>query len=201
MSLKSNSLMPAQQFQTVNQTVDSKQVPFVVVECLPTGDAELASRWLAAAIDADRMLSRHCLDNPEFKSAIERLGAVYAVEFSPAALAFVHFWLNSPSAFALNLFDSEWGENFAFMAATGFFTRRGQHYQMTHPHHALTTERIARALLRLAATEDDDHYLHPESILTTTTKAEANRSVLSIKRVDRKRRMAISTAALANPAE
>ena len=50
---------------------------------LPTGDAEFASRWLASAMDADRILSRHCLDNPEFKSAIERLEALYAVEFSP----------------------------------------------------------------------------------------------------------------------
>jgi hypothetical protein len=186
MSCKVNNPLPSHQFRKTNRNATSKQTPFVVVRCLPTGDAEFASRWLAAAIDADRMLSRHCLDNPEFKSAIERLGVVYSVEFSPAALPFVHFWLDSPSAFSLNLFDSEWGENFAFMAATGFFTRTGQHYQMTHPHHALTTQKIASALLRLAATEDGDHYLHPESMLMTTTKAEACRSVVSIKRLGRK---------------
>ena len=113
-------------------------------------------------MDADRILSRHCLDNPEFKSAIERLEALYAVEFSPAALAFVQFWLNSPSAFSLNLIDSEWRDNFAFMAATGFFKRTGQHYQMTVPHALTDFQTIARALLRFAATEDNDHYLHPE---------------------------------------
>ena len=160
------------------------RIPFVVVRCLPPSDAEFASRWLAAASQADRILSDHCITDPEFKSAIDSLGVVSAVEFSPAAMAFVHFWLDKQSAFSLNLFDLEWAQNFAFMAAAGFFSRTGQHYQMTVPD-ALTTETIARAMLQLAATEDNDYYLHPESILTTMTKAEACRAVRSIKWPDR----------------
>jgi hypothetical protein len=48
---------------------------------------------------------------------------VYAVEFSPAAMAFVAAWFKGQGVFSLNLFDSQWAENFAFITAAGFFTR------------------------------------------------------------------------------
>ena len=65
------------------------------------------------------------------------------------------------------------------MAGTGFFTRTNQHYQMTPPP-ALTSETIGRALLELAATEDENVYLHPEWLLTTMTEEDARRSVSPI---------------------
>ena len=147
----------------------SEHLPFVVVECSLPGDAEFASRWLAAAIEADRILTGHRNANPDFERAIERLSVIYAVEFSSAAMAFVCIWLNNGPAFSLNLFDSEWSEAFAYMAEIGFFTRTDQHYQITHPR-ALTPETIAHALLQLATTEDEDFYLHPEWLLTTMTE-------------------------------
>ena len=51
------------------------------------------------------------------------MGVVYAVEFSPAAMAFVAAWFKGQGVFSLNLFDSQWAENFAFITAAGFFTR------------------------------------------------------------------------------
>jgi hypothetical protein len=157
----------------------SEQTPFVVVKCSLPGNAEFASRWLAAAVEADRILTGHRNANPDFERAIERLNVIYALEFSSAAMAFVCIWLNNGPAFSLNLFDSEWSEAFAYMAGTGFFTRTDQHYQMTQPP-ALTSETIARALLQLAATEDEDFYLHPEWLLTTMTEEDARRNVLMI---------------------
>jgi hypothetical protein len=157
----------------------SEQIQFVVVQCPPYGDAEFASRWLAAAVDADRILTRHRSANPDFETATENLGLITAVDFSSAALAFICCWQDSWPAFSLNLFESEWYEAFAYMAGTGFFTRTDQHYQMTQPP-TLTSETIARALLQLAATEDENDYLHPEWLLTTVTDEDARRKVLMI---------------------
>ena len=157
-----------------------EQVPFVVVEFPPFGDAEFASRWLASAADADRILSCHRSANPDFETAIKHLGLINVVEFSWAAMEFIYFWQDSWPAFSFNLFKSEFFKSFAYMAGIGFFTRIGRHYQMTQPP-ALTSETIAQALLKLAATEDEDDHLNPQWLLATMTEADARRKVLMIK--------------------
>ena len=128
-----------------------EQIPFVVVRCPSLPDAQFASRWLAAAVETDRILVHHRKANPEFEHPIEPLEDFYEVQFSVPAIAFVRTWLNSGPAFSLNLSASEWSEAFAYMAEIGFFTRTDQHYQMTYPP-APTPETIARALRPLAAT-------------------------------------------------
>ena len=159
--------------------IHSEKTPFVVVQCPPYGDAEFASRWLASAADADRMLTSHRNANPDFVTATEGLGLITAVHFSSAALAFVSYWQGSWPAFTLNLQKSEWYEAFAYLAGTGFFTRTGHYYQMTQPP-ALTSEAIAQALVRLAETEDENDYLNPEWLLTTMSENDARRTVLMI---------------------
>ena len=160
-----------------------EQIPFVVVRCPSHTDAEFASRWLAAAVETDRILVHHRKANPEFEHPIEPLEDFYEVQFSVPAMAFVRIWLTSGPAFSLNLSASEWSEAFAYMAEIGFFTRTDQHYQMTYPP-APTPETIARALRPLAATKDDDSCLHPEWLLATMTQEEALRNVLVIQNLE-----------------
>ena len=74
-------------------------------------------------------------------------------------------------------------EAFAYMTGAGFFTRTDKHYRMTHPD-PLTSETIARALLQLAETKDEDDDLHPEWLLTTMTQEEAYRNVLVIEHLE-----------------
>src|SRR5258708_68109 len=153
---------------------------YIVVQCSPDCDPQFASRWLAAAVEADRILAHHRKANPDFERAIERSGLVNVAGFSSAAFAFIScWWLNNGPAFFFNLFDFEWCTAFAHLAGAGFFKRTEQHYQMTQPR-ALTSETITRALLQLAETEDEEHNLYPESLLTTMTEEEARRSVLMI---------------------
>ena len=73
-------------------------------------------------------------------------------QFAPAAMAFVTLWLKDLAAFPLNLIRSEFTNSFANMAAVGFFTLTGDRYKMMAPKD-LKVETIAKALLRLAATE------------------------------------------------
>jgi len=162
-------------------SIDTNNVPFVVVKCPSNGNASFLARWLTAATEADFLQNELRRYDQAFDKAIERLTGYYDVEFSPAAMAFARFWLNGGSAFSLNLFDSEWAEPFTYMVGAGFFTPADNHYEMSHPH-ALTSDVIACGLLRLAATEDHDNDLHPEWLLTTMSKEAARRTVKMIKR-------------------
>jgi len=54
----------------------------------------------------------------------------------------------------------------------GFFVLTGRRYQMVVPTR-MSLNKLKRAALRLADTEDDDYYLHPERILATMPYAEA----------------------------
>lgn len=161
----------------------SEKVPFVVVECPSKGDAKFASRWLARANEADRILARHRQADPDFERVIKRLGVPYDVDFSWPALAFVSLWLNGGPAYSLSLFDSEWAEAFTYFQGAGFFTQKGPHYEMTLPG-KLSPQTIADALLRLAKTEDDDYYLHPEHLLTTMAGEDALRNVSLIQQTE-----------------
>jgi hypothetical protein len=157
------------------------QDPFVVVQCPSNGEAAFASRWLLAAVEADFALTRYRSANPDFEPEIERLRWLYEVEFSPAAMAFTRLWLENGWAFHLNLAQSEWAEPFTYMASIGFFKCAGQHYHMSHPG-SFASETIARALLLLTGTEDDECVPHPELMLTTMTERDARRCVRTIKR-------------------
>jgi hypothetical protein len=161
--------------------IHSEQIPFVVVK-YPSyhREADFASRWLAAAVEADRIVAYLFSTNPEFESRIERLALINHVEFSAPAMAFICRWQEGRPAFALDLFASEWYEPFAYMVGIGFFTWSDQHcYQLTEPP-ALTSETIAQTLLQLAPSEEENDYLNLQSALTTMTEEDANRSVLVI---------------------
>ncbi len=162
-------------------SIYTDQDPFVVVQCPSAGDAAFASRWLAAATEADFALTRYRSDHPDFEPEIERLRWLYEVEFSPAAMAFIRLWLQNGRAFQLNLARSEWSDPFTYMACVGFFKCAGQHYQMSHPG-SFAPETIARTLLLLAGTGDEEWVLHPELMLTTITERDARRCVRANKR-------------------
>jgi hypothetical protein len=61
---------------------------------------------------------------------------------------------------------------FTLMAETGFFRLTGDRYQMTLPE-ALSGVTIEAALLKLAATEDLEGYLHPEQFVSCLGRADA----------------------------
>ena len=92
---------------------------------------------------------------------IERLEIACLIEFGPSAAGFIRKWLKDRQSFHLNLSTTHWAEIFTVMDGVGFFTRTGNHYQMTEPT-TLDLDRITDSLLQLAETEDAQYYLHPE---------------------------------------
>lgn len=174
---------------------DSAVEPWVLIEGPSCGDAEFTAQWLLAAISADRLLEDYYAVDPSFRPSISALETMYCVEFAPAAMAFVRKWLKTRSAFSLSLLDSQWSNMFAIMAAASFLTRTDDRYQMTLPGD-LTVTQIKQAILQLAATEDSEHFHHPEQFLTTMSRYQAKCGKQELCRLNWQQRLADRDALL-----
>jgi len=73
--------------------------------------------------------------------------------------------------------------------------RTGERYQMTVPQR-LNLVAIRDALVRLAETEDKDGFLHPERLLVTLTREEANSWKRRLMAMDWQQRLADREALL-----
>ena len=164
------------------------EAPWVLVEGPGPGDAEFLGRWLLAAVEADRALQEQFRHNPGLKQQISRLEVLCLVEFSPAVTRCVELLMENLRCFSLDLWD-EWGEIFTVMAELGFFCLTGDRYQMTIPQE-VSGSRIESALLRLADTEDEEFFLHPEHLVTCLTKPEAQNWQLRLERLPWMQRVA-----------
>jgi hypothetical protein len=136
------------------------------------GEAEFLGRWLLAAVEADKALEDQHKQNPALKDQISRLEICYKISFSPPAMKFAALLLKNLTCFTLDLRDELWGERFMLMAEIDFFRLTGDRYQMTLPQ-ALSGLNIEAALLKLAATEDQEYYLHPEQFVSCLSKVDA----------------------------
>jgi hypothetical protein len=164
------------------------EAPWVLVEGPGPGDAEFLGRWLLAAVEADHALQERFKQNPGLKQQITRLEALCLVEFSPAVTRCVELLMENLTCFSLDLWD-ELGEIFTVMAELGFFRLTGDRYQMTIPQEFFGS-RIESALLRLADTEDEESFLHPEHLVTCLTKPEAQKWRLRLERLPWMQRVA-----------
>jgi hypothetical protein len=170
---------------------------WVLIEGPSIGDADFTAAWLGAAVKADEALQAHFLKNPSFRERVRRLEIASLIEFAPFAMAFVRMWLQEKGVFGIDLFDSEDAEPVATMAPAGFFTRTGERYQMTIPHRIDILE-IRDALVRLAETESKDRFLHPERLLVTMTRGEAENWKHRLIAMNQQQRLADREALLAS---
>jgi hypothetical protein len=161
---------------------------WVLIEGPAPGDADFLGRWLLAAAEADKLLQEQYEQDPSFKLTISRLELVYAVAFSPAATKSIELLMKDLTSFSLPVFE-EWGEIFAVMADIGFFSQTGDRYQMTFPKEVRHTK-IKTALLRLAATEDDSHFLHPEHLVHCLDERDTKEWQLRLERLPLMHRVA-----------
>lgn len=154
---------------------------WVLIEGPAPGDAEFLGRWLLAATVADRRLEELFKRNANLREQIATLEDLRLVSFSPAATRSVGLLTRNLSCFSLDARD-EWGELFVLMAKIGFYRLTGKRYQMTIPED-ISGSRIETALLTLAATEDEEYYLHPEYLVTCLSKSEIDFWQTSLERL------------------
>jgi hypothetical protein len=161
----------------------------VVIEGPCCCDAEFIRDWLDAALESDQLLLQHFERKPELRKKLSRLEVEHCIEFAPAAASFIRKWLKDRRSFYIDLQDSPWAEMFTVMVGVGFFTRTGNHYQMTIPDR-VELEPITESLLQFAETEDAWCFLHPERHLATQTRYQAKGLYQRIRSKDEATRLA-----------
>src|SRR5258705_11096912 len=161
---------------------DAPKQHWMLVEGPAPGDAHFLGRWLLAAAEADKLLQEQYEQDPSFKPAISRFELVYAFAFSPSATKSIELLMKDLTSFSLSVFEEPWGEVFAVMAEIGFFSQTGDRYQMTVPKEVSHTK-IKTALLRLAATEDDSQFLHPEHLVHCLDERDTKEWQLRLERL------------------
>jgi hypothetical protein len=142
----------------------------VLVEGPAWGDAEFLSKWLLAAAQAESFW-RKAYENADFEKQVEPVCVCYIPDFGISAFIMVMHLKEHRTSFVLNL-ETEDGELFAMMLGMGFFEPSPNGYRMALPI-GLTTATVRAAVIKFAATQDDDFILHPEHLVSTMPFAEA----------------------------
>jgi hypothetical protein len=154
---------------------------WVLIEGPAPGDAHFLGRWLLAAAEADKLLQEQYEQEPTFKLTISRFELVYAFAFSPSATKSIELLMKDLTSFSLSVFEEPWGEVFAVMAEIGFFSQTGDRYQMTLPK-TVSHANIKAALLRLVATGDENHFVHPEYLVRCLDQSDVRDWQLRLER-------------------
>jgi hypothetical protein len=175
-----------------SEEVDGRR--WIVVEGPSLADAEFTSRWLQAAIDADRLLEGYLLQDPDFRPYIRRLKIKENELFAFSAMLLVGMWFKEVGVFPLDLISGGLGEVACVMAAVGFFSQTGDRYQMTIPKH-LTLDRIKSSFLQLSGNEAASG-LRPERHFSAITMEEATNWQRRLRRMPWQQRLADRAALL-----
>jgi hypothetical protein len=151
-------------------------------------DTKFYGNWLLAAAKANELWTE-ALKNPRFSKRVDRLTIAYIPDFNIGATVLLLRLEQNLASLVVNLNGEEEPEEFAMMIGMGFFVLTGERYQMVIPTR-LTLGKVMKAALRLAKTEDEDYYLHPEHIITTMPYAEAKAWQSRLRAMDETHRQA-----------
>jgi hypothetical protein len=126
--------------------------------------------WLLAIAKADA-LWKEAIKDPRFNKKVERPMVVSIPDFSIGGTILLSRLEKNLASFLVDL-NAEEGEEFVMMVEMGFFVLTGQRYQMVIPAH-LDMKTVEIAALKLAQTEDEEYYLHPERLVATMPYTQA----------------------------
>ncbi len=157
----------------------------ILVEGPRWGDAAFYGKWLMAAAKANALWEKAIKDR-NFQQEIERLMWFYIPDFAICATVLITYLRRSLASLRVYLGDWE-AEEFIIMLELGFFVRTGERYQMVIPA-GLTLEKVKKAALKLARTEDDESILHPEYLVATMPYTEAAAAQRDLRYMDEDRR-------------
>jgi hypothetical protein len=131
------------------------------------------------------------LKNPNFQKQVDRLCILAYPDFGIGATVLLsRFEKNFASIIvSLNEEDQTLVEEFAMMAGMGFFVLTGERYQMVIPPQ-LNMKRVKMTALRLAETEDEDCFLHPEYLVASVPYSQAKEWQARLRHMDEDRRCA-----------
>ena len=160
--------------------------PRILVEGPMFGDAEFFGRWLLAAAEANAFWL-NALEDHTFQSRVNRL-CDELPDFGIAATIMLSRLEKKVASFVVDPNDTL-GTEFVMMVEMGFFVLTGQRYQMVIPSR-LTMEKVKRAAVKYAETDDTEFCLHPEYLIVTMPYGEANAWQTRLQNMDRAHRVA-----------
>ncbi len=143
----------------------------IVIQSWEWGHAGFLGKWLLAAAHAET-LWREARKNPAFENQVERVCGVFIPDFGIAASEMLGRLLKAPRTVVVLDLGSEEAEDFAMMAAMGFFAPYRERYRLSIPSD-LSLAKVKKAILRFAETEDEEYALHPEGLVNTMLFSEA----------------------------
>jgi len=143
---------------------------YCLVEGPRWADTVFYGSWLLAIAKADAFW-KEAIKDPSFKKEVDRLMVASIPDFSIGATILLSRFEKNLASFLVDLNEEE-GEEFVMMVEMGFFALTGQRYQMVIPAH-LDMKKVTSAALKLAQTEDDEYYLHPERLVATMPYTQA----------------------------
>jgi hypothetical protein len=133
-----------------------KDNPCILVEGPRWGDAEFYGQWLLATAKAQRLYDE-AMKDPVFADETFLLTWEYRFDLGINALNMLRKLFDGVVAAVIEVTDESAvaNEGFRVLAALGFLVLTGNRYQMAIPKH-LDLETLKRALIKLAAEDDDD---------------------------------------------
>ncbi len=175
--------------------------PCVLVEGPRWGDAAFYGEWLMLAARANA-LWEIAIKEPRFKEQVFRLVVHHFPDFGICAIELLARLKESFASFIVRPVgdEEECVVEVMMMFAMGFFVRTGQRYQMVIPTR-LSMARVKKAALKLAATMDEEHYLHPERLVVTMPYAEAKTWQGRLRRMNNDHRCADRRLLLETPSD
>jgi hypothetical protein len=154
--------------------------PCVLVQGAKCGDAQFYGEWLLAAGKAEAFWKEAYADQ-DFQKEIDRVCVYHMPDFGTAATALT-MRLRKNRTIVLEM-NGALGDDFAIMAAMGFFLQKDSIYQMSLPS-SPTSEEVRAAILKYAKTEDSEFIPHPEYMVTTLPFSEATVLQNRLRRID-----------------
>jgi hypothetical protein len=151
----------------------------VLVLAPPPKELEFYAKWFHAIHRAEELWKRAYAD-PEFEARVDRLFIGYDLNFEFTGAEIFRRLKPTLPGLALWLGEAECVDEFVLMAQLGFFKPDGEHYCIAIPEH-VTFEQVQAAALRYAETEDEKHFLHPETILQTLLIGDARRALQTMR--------------------
>jgi hypothetical protein len=166
----------------------------VLIEGPAWGDAEFYGNWLLNAAKANELLQQAKSDDPDFRSSIDVLEVWRGLDFGIMATWFIAQFVDKN--FETFVIDPDSVEliDFVLLAEMGFFTLTGDRYQMTLPT-KLDIDRIKRAHLKLAETEDEE-WIHPERLVVGMPHERVMKFERLLREMDQDQRLADRRALL-----
>jgi hypothetical protein len=162
----------------------------ILVEGPRWGDGKFYGRWLIAAAEA-QALWKEALKNPNFQKQVDRLCMLAYPDFGMGATVLLSRLERNLASIivSLNEEDQTLVEEFAMMVEMGFFVLTGERYQMVIPPR-LNMDRVKMAALKLAETEDEEYFLHPEYLVASLPYWQAKEWQARLRQMDEDHRCA-----------